>query len=126
MFVELGESQLKFTMTVYDPTIALLNKLEISPTESIVGALFLLLGFLCNILNLDRGLKNKSHYISSEIVRTPESAFKKVETPFRARYFTARYSDSVIPGKTFRVHYLDEGDPYSREVILCLHGLPFW
>ena len=105
-------------MTLYDPTIALLNKLEISTTESVVGALFLLLGFLCNILNLDRGLKTSSHYISSEIVRTPESAFKKVESPFRARYFMARHSDNVIPGKTFRVHYLDEGDPYSRDVIV--------
>ena len=113
-------------MTVYDPTIELLNKLEISPIESIVGALFLLLGFLCNIVNLDRALNKNSHYISSDIVRTPESAFKKVESPFRARYFTARYSDNVISSKTFRVHYLDEGDPYSREVILCLHGLPFW
>ena len=28
--------------------------------------------------------------------------------------------------KSLRAHYLDEGDPDSREVILCLHGEPFW
>ena len=28
--------------------------------------------------------------------------------------------------KSLRAHYLDEGDPDSQEVILCLHGEPFW
>ena len=113
-------------MTFDDPTLELMSRLTINPIESVIGSVFLLVGFLCNILNIIPARITNSDPISTRIVRTPESAFSNVDSPFRARYFWARYSDNLIDDKSFRVHYLDEGDPKSSEVILCLHGLPFW
>jgi hypothetical protein len=113
-------------MTFDDPTLELMSRLDINPIESVIGSIFLAIGFLCNILNIIPARLKNSDPISTRIVRTPESAFSHVKSPYRARYFVAHFSDNLLHDKSFRVHYLDEGDPKSREVILCLHGLPFW
>lgn len=41
-------------------------------------------------------------------------------------YFQAHYTYIHVRGQWLRLHYLDEGDRSSREVVVCLHGEPFW
>lgn len=119
-------------MTFSDPTLTLLSRLGITPFESFVATIFLFVGFVSDRLNNDNNnhnynnRKSASRPVSNDVVRTPESAFRNVRVPFHSRYFEFRFTDAAIHDKTFRVHYLDEGDPSSHEVILCLHGLPFW
>jgi haloalkane dehalogenase len=61
-----------------------------------------------------------TNYIGG-ILRTPDERFKNLpDYSFRPRY-------CELPDfKTIRIHYLDEGDPLSKTVILCLHGQPTW
>jgi haloalkane dehalogenase len=60
---------------------------------------------------------------SLRTTRTPEKYFSDVYEPYRANYL---YVQDPVHKRDFRVHYLDEGDPSSTEVIVCLHGEPFW
>ncbi len=54
-----------------------------------------------------------------EILYTPEHRFKNiVDYPFAGRYH------EIEQGLT--IHYLDEGDPQSRETVLMIHGEPSW
>ena len=50
---------------------------------------------------------------SLRITRTPDSQFEGVYEPFRQNYLHVR---DPVYGGSFRVHYLDEGDPDAREV----------
>lgn len=57
-----------------------------------------------------------------DALRTPDDRF----TDLPGFDFTPHYVDT-LPGYTgLRGHYLDEGDPASDEVFLCLHGEPSW
>lgn len=58
----------------------------------------------------------------TEYLRTPEDRFLNLKDyPFGPNYV------SDLPGyEGLRAHYLDEGNPESDEVFLCLHGEPAW
>jgi len=57
-----------------------------------------------------------------ERIRTPDDRFDNLDGyPFAPNYIELLESVSGA-----RMHYLDEGDPTSREVFLCLHGAPTW
>lgn len=57
-----------------------------------------------------------------EFVRTKKERFANLPGyDFRSNYV------EDLPGyEGLRLHYLDEGDPNSKEVFLCLHGEPSW
>jgi haloalkane dehalogenase len=56
------------------------------------------------------------------LLRTPDSRFDDLpEYPFAPHYLD---DFERLPGA--RMHYLDEGEPTSGEVFLCLHGAPTW
>ena len=58
----------------------------------------------------------------SNILRTPDSCFENLpDYPFAPNYVEGLSGYVDIRG-----HYLDEGDPDSSEVFLCLHGEPTW
>ena len=55
-------------------------------------------------------------------LRTPDSAFNNLPNwPYAPKYINdlAGFGD-------LRVHYIDEGNPSSKELFLCLHGQPSW
>lgn len=56
-----------------------------------------------------------------DILRTPESRFAGLPGyPFAAHY-------CELPGfEGIRVHYLDEGNQNTSDIVLCLHGQPTW
>lgn len=54
--------------------------------------------------------------------RTPDSAFSNLPD-FN---FHPHYVEDVAGYNGLRGHYLDEGDPNSDQVFLCLHGEPTW
>ncbi len=55
-------------------------------------------------------------------IRTPDSRFENLsDYPFDPHYA------EDLPGyEGLRGHYVDEGDPNSEDVFLCLHGEPSW
>ena len=56
------------------------------------------------------------------LLRTPDRRFERLpDYPYAPHYLEDLDS---LPGA--RMHYLDEGDPGSGEVFLCLHGAPTW
>jgi pimeloyl-ACP methyl ester carboxylesterase len=60
--------------------------------------------------------------ISLRTLRTPDDRFRDLDGyPFAPHYLDDL---ACVPGA--RLHYLDEGDPTSDEVFLCLHGAPTW
>ena len=57
-----------------------------------------------------------------EALRTPDDRFRDLS----GFDFTPHYVDTLPGYESLRGHYLDEGDPASDEVFLCLHGQPTW
>ncbi len=58
----------------------------------------------------------------TECLRTPEQNFANLKDyPFEPNYIT-----DLKGYEGMRGHYLDEGNPESDEVFLCLHGEPAW
>ncbi len=55
-------------------------------------------------------------------LRTPDSNFKDLPD----YSFEPNYVENLKGFDGLRGHYLDEGDPDSEEVFLCLHGEPTW
>ncbi len=55
-------------------------------------------------------------------LRTPDSNFKDLPD----YSFAPNYVGNLRGFDGLRGHYLDEGDPDSEEVFLCLHGEPTW
>ncbi len=55
-------------------------------------------------------------------LRTPDSNFKDLPD----YSFSPNYVENLKGFDGLRGHYLDEGDPDSEEVFLCLHGEPTW
>ncbi|MEM0964718.1 MAG: haloalkane dehalogenase [Verrucomicrobiota bacterium] len=55
-------------------------------------------------------------------LRTPDERFEGLpDYPFKPHYI------ETLPGyEDLRAHYLDEGNPDSKEIFLCLHGEPSW
>lgn len=58
----------------------------------------------------------------TKILRTPEERFSNLPN----YNFSPHYIDNLAGYEGIRGHYLDEGDPKSEEVFLCLHGEPSW
>ena len=57
-----------------------------------------------------------------EMLRTPDERFEYLKDyPFKPNYI-----EDLEGYEGLRGHYLDEGDPASDEVFLCLHGEPAW
>lgn len=55
-------------------------------------------------------------------LRTPDERFQGLpDFPFEPHYV-----DDLRGFEGLRLHYLDEGDPGSDQVFLCLHGEPSW
>ena len=64
--------------------------------------------------------------IDTRIVRTPVEQFEVTRQfgyNFRSNFVTVRLSSGA---GSPRVHYLDEGPPDARTVLVLLHGEPFW
>ena len=58
----------------------------------------------------------------TEYLRTPDEHFANLKDyPFEPNYITDLKGYEGLRG-----HYLDEGNPESDEVFLCLHGEPAW
>ncbi len=57
-----------------------------------------------------------------ETLRTPDDRFQNLP----GYGFQPHYVDDLPGYEGLRGHYLDEGDPASQEVFLCLHGEPTW
>ncbi|NOU60191.1 haloalkane dehalogenase [Marinifilum caeruleilacunae] len=57
-----------------------------------------------------------------EKLRTPDERF----TNLPDYNFTPNYIENLKGYEGLRAHYLDEGNPDSEEVFLCLHGEPSW
>ncbi|MEM6279271.1 MAG: alpha/beta fold hydrolase, partial [Verrucomicrobiota bacterium] len=57
-----------------------------------------------------------------EALRTPDERFEGLP----GYSFSPHYLESLAGFEGLRGHYLDEGDPNSEEVFLCLHGEPSW
>jgi pimeloyl-ACP methyl ester carboxylesterase len=57
-----------------------------------------------------------------DFLRTPDDRFQDLP----GFDFAPHYVDAVPGYEGLRGHYLDEGDPASDEVFLCLHGEPSW
>ncbi|MEL6278690.1 MAG: haloalkane dehalogenase [Pseudomonadota bacterium] len=55
-------------------------------------------------------------------LRTPDDRFQNLP----GFGFLPHYVDTLPGYEGLRGHYLDEGDPASDEVFLCLHGEPSW
>ncbi len=55
-------------------------------------------------------------------LRTPDSNFENLPD----YSFEPNYVENLKGFDGLRGHYLDEGDPGSEEVFLCLHGEPTW
>ena len=60
--------------------------------------------------------------MAPEILRTPDSRFRDLPGYSFAPHYLEHLD--TVPGA--RLHYLDEGNPESDEVFLCLHGAPTW
>jgi haloalkane dehalogenase len=55
-------------------------------------------------------------------LRTPDSAFNNLPNwPYAPKYI-----NDLAGFGNLRVHYIDEGNPSSKELFLCLHGQPSW
>lgn len=65
-----------------------------------------------------------------KILRTPDDRFQGLPGfPFEPHYVEIAAGDpggGAEPGKTIRVHHLDEGPATAKETILLLHGEPSW
>ncbi|MEM8951443.1 MAG: alpha/beta fold hydrolase, partial [Pseudomonadota bacterium] len=57
-----------------------------------------------------------------DALRTPDDRFRDLP----GFDFAPHYVDSLPGYEGLRGHYLDEGDPTSDDVFLCLHGEPSW
>ncbi|MEM9098751.1 MAG: haloalkane dehalogenase [Pseudomonadota bacterium] len=57
-----------------------------------------------------------------ETLRTPDARFQDIP----GFTFAPHYIDDLHGYEGIRGHYLDEGDPASDEIFLCLHGEPSW
>lgn len=57
-----------------------------------------------------------------DFLRTPDGNF----TNLKDYSFTPNYLTNLNGYEGLRGHYLDEGNPESDEVFLCLHGEPAW
>ncbi len=57
-----------------------------------------------------------------DALRTPDKYFENLP----GYNFKPNYIDDLKGYEGLRLHYLDEGDPNSQEVFLCLHGEPSW
>ena len=55
-------------------------------------------------------------------LRTPEDAFKNLpDWPYLPKYL-----NDLQGFENLQIHYIDEGNASSKDVILCLHGQPTW
>ena len=57
-----------------------------------------------------------------DALRTPDERFENLP----GFQFGAHYLENLPGYEGLRGHYLDEGDPDSEEIFLCLHGEPSW
>ena len=61
-----------------------------------------------------------------ELLRTPDERFENLPGyDFVPHYLEIPAGDAGNPGKSLRVHYVDEGPPSSAPILL-LHGEPSW
>jgi hypothetical protein len=110
--------------TIEDPTITSLATYNTTVAEAFIGLIVLAFTLALEVVNNfvhSDSRSSKYPHPSYDVIRTPEESFDGVREPYQHNYFQMNYH-----GQNFRIHYLDEGDPSSREVILCLHGEPLW
>ena len=108
-------------MTLEDPTLAAIKAYDMSPAEAIVGLLVLIVTAVIHAVNQVISKTDGKGLISRKVVRTPESSFSGVEESPGSHYMYIHHE-----GQSFRIHYIDQGGYESDDVILCLHGEPFW
>lgn len=56
---------------------------------------------------------------------SPEISFRNISQPYKANYMFVNDSRKGW-NKMLKVHYLFEKNMHSNEVVMCLHGEPFW
>jgi len=105
-----------------DPTVVMVNSYHLSPPEIVVGVVLLFIYGLLTLLATPINIIRDSTPVSYQVVRSKESSFLPAYAQgynFRSNYI---YPVAGLP----RLHYLDEGDPQARHVLVLLHGEPFW
>ncbi len=109
------------TTALVDPTVAAIAAYPMTWEEVVIG--WFVLATVPIMLLIGKTLHPVDGPANSRVTRTPDKYFSDVHEPFRAHYY---HMVDPVHKKRLRVHYLDEGDPHSSEVIICLHGEPFW
>jgi len=106
-----------------DPTVTMVNNLEYTFLDFGVGFILLLsaaiMEFTARLVHVFEDLHPDTSI--TKVVRTPISNFnsaRKLGYNFKPNYLTLHN----LP----RMHYLDEGDQSSSNILLLLHGEPFW
>ncbi|XP_023334685.1 uncharacterized protein LOC111706133 isoform X2 [Eurytemora carolleeae] len=104
-----------------DPTELMVNNLELGIPDYVVGAALLALYVCIELIAIPINIIRDAKPVHHTVVRSPEKNFKdayKMGYHFRGEYLNLE----GLP----RIHYLDEGNIYSNETIVLLHGEPFW
>ena len=119
-----------------DPTLLGLQNYDPGVGEIFIGSLLLLVVPVLELLAKIVHGQSDLTPASDAVTRTPDEFFANVRQPYAPNFYHHRHK-----GKTLRIHYLDESEgKYRRgnsssfsnddgdeeEVILCLHGEPFW
>eukprot|EP00092_Neocalanus_flemingeri_P041597 GFUD01045302.1.p1 GENE.GFUD01045302.1~~GFUD01045302.1.p1 ORF type:complete len:386 (+),score=100.54 GFUD01045302.1:92-1249(+) len=107
--------------TTPDWTVLMVDNLPLSLSEVLLSLALLSFVVLAELVSLLIHFKADLLPVSSEVVRTPLHNFAISRTlgfNFQPNYLKL----AGIP----RIHYLDEGPADSDQVLLLLHGEPFW
>lgn len=112
-------------MTTKDYTHDFVENADIEPSEIIIGSILLIFAaimeFSAKLVYLYQDINN----IPSMATSISETSLENISQPFEENYI---FIDDIRPGwnKRLKLHYLKEGSNNSSEVLLCLHGEPFW
>ena len=111
-------------VTTDDPTEVWVDSLPLSLPEIILSLLLLVFSFAAELASLLIHSYKDSKPVSSSVVRTPGLSF----SPARQFGYNFSHSQFVWVAGLPRLHYLDvpAGQVDSKELLLLLHGEPFW
>jgi len=104
-----------------DPTEVMVRNTALALPDYAFGVVLLFLYVMIQSIAVPLALIRDAKPISYKVVRTPENAFipsYKMGYDLRGVY--------IDDGREPRIHYVDEGNRYSNETLVLLHGEPFW
>jgi len=95
----------------------------LQPTEILFGTLILALSLALDITSKLIHFHEARYLTPMNISHS--ASFQDISNSFQSNYVSI--NDSRFGwNKTLNLHFLNEGNSDNREVILCLHGVPFW